>query len=92
MDNTNRDEMGRLAIYNNLPARPAYLKKVVKILAGSPQIKVSVIVKKTKLTKTQVLCTLEELLKRQDVVNKRVGGVLTYDLADEKVTKKYETF
>jgi len=60
--------MTQLAPYNKLPSKPEYIDKVLKILLKHPGLRPIDIERKSKLTKTQVMCTLEELIKNGQVV------------------------
>jgi hypothetical protein len=56
-----------LAPYNKLPAKPEYIAKVLALLEKQPDSRPIDIERKTRLTKTQVMCTLQELLRDEKV-------------------------
>lgn len=59
--------MLKLAPYNKLPTRPEYITKVMKMLEKNPESRPVDIERKTGLTRTQVMCTLEHLLKEDQI-------------------------
>lgn len=73
--------MLKLAPYNRLPTKPEYVTKVVTMLEKYPESRPVDIERKTGLTKTQVMCTLEQLFKdnKIKVVN---GSSRRYSLAE----------
>ena len=60
--------MVNLAPYNKLPPKPEYIAKVVAVLHKNPDSRPVDIEKKTGLTKTQVMCTLEQLIRERKVL------------------------
>lgn len=54
--------------FNKLPPKPEYLKKIQTAFAKKEYLSEQELIKNTKLTKTQVLCALEELINRGEVV------------------------
>ncbi len=59
--------MVKLAPFNKLPPRPEYINSITKVLTETPNLRPIDIEKITKLTRTQVLCTLDLLLKEGKV-------------------------
>jgi hypothetical protein len=59
------------ASFNTLPPRAEYLSAVRKVLALNKEMTLSTIVQAAKLTRTQTLCALEELVRT---------GIVVYDL------------
>ncbi len=53
--------MGKLAGYNKLPPRPEYISSVLSKL-DLQELSLAEIIKQTRLTRTQVACTLDVLL------------------------------
>ena len=72
----------RLTPLNTLPPRDEYLQKVCRVLIKSERTEKEILVA-TGLTKTQALCALEVLIKRnvvvKDVKNKRFKLVTSVD-------------
>ncbi len=68
--------------FNKLPPRPEYIAKVLAMLNKHPDSRPLEIERKTGLTRTQVMCTLEQLLKENKI---RVieGGTRLYSLAED---------
>lgn len=60
----------RLAPYNSLPPRPEYTQKVVACLSDGKDWTAFNLCKATGLTKTQVLCTLEQLIASEKISTK----------------------
>ncbi len=59
--------MAQLAPFNKLPSKPEYMDKVLGILTKYPRSSPLDIERRTKLTKTQVMCTLETLIREGSV-------------------------
>lgn len=53
--------MGKIAGFNKLPPRPEYISLVTSSLDGQ-EASLAELIAKTKLTKTQVSCTLDMLI------------------------------
>lgn len=65
--------------FNTLPARPEYLKKVTSALKRRSELKVADLVQATGMTRTQVMCALEELVRQGKVIQH--SGALQFSLA-----------
>jgi len=74
--------MLNLAPYNKLPPRPEYITKIVAMLEKHPDSRPVDIERNTGLTKTQVMCTLE-LLLRDKKIEVVTGRPRSYRLADK---------
>ena len=64
--------------YNTLPARPLYIKKVLSALKGDGLLTALDIQKKTGLTKTQVVCTLDALSGDEIIEKVQLKGKSLY--------------
>jgi len=74
--------MVNLAPYNRLPPKPSYIKKVLATLEQNPESRPIDIERNTGLTRTQVMCTLEQLLQENKI--KAVSGKSrSYSLVEE---------
>jgi sugar-specific transcriptional regulator TrmB len=71
----------RLAPYNSLPPRKEYIDKILKMLSNYAGARPIDIEKKTKLTRTQIMCTLEQLL-REGRIKSSLSRPTTYSLND----------
>jgi len=60
--------MVKLATYNKLPPRPEYINKIIVVLSKYTELRPIDIERKTKLTKTQVMCSLDQLLEEGKIV------------------------
>jgi len=60
--------MANLAPYNRLPPKPEYINKIIAMLSKHPESRPIDMERKTRLTKTQVMCTLEQLLREKKVI------------------------
>ena len=69
----------RLNRFNDLPPKPEYLQRVRLAMRKQPVASAVTLVTITGLTRTQVLCALEELLKLGEVV-REPGPKLTFRL------------
>ena len=58
--------MGKLAGFNKLPPRPIYIELVMKSLEKQ-SLTLSEIIAKTRLTRTQVACTLDMLIADNNI-------------------------
>ena len=72
--------MLNLAPYNKLPPKPEYMSKVLAVLQKYPDSRPVDIERKTRLTRTQVMCTLEQLL-RENKIKVTSGSPRCYRLA-----------
>lgn len=55
-----------LAPFNSLPPRPEYIEKVITCLTKE-DLQLAGLISKTKLTRTQVACTLDSLIAKKKV-------------------------
>lgn len=62
----------KLDMFNTLPPRPEHIAKITNALQPDMELKVAELVGGTGLTKTQVLCALN-LLVRQDLVAQKIN-------------------
>jgi len=83
--------MTKLALFNKLPARAAYIVRVLDALKKASPLKVGDIEKATKLTKTQALCTLEKLIEDQVICSYREKGIVLYALAENNTNPDQNT-
>ncbi|MCY1543043.1 hypothetical protein D9M68_788350 [compost metagenome] len=60
--------MIKLAHYNKLPPRQQDIDSVLRILKKGEPLQLKDIIAKSKLTRTQVLCSLEALLNSGEVI------------------------
>ena len=72
--------MSRLAHFNSLPSRTEYIKRVLSTLDGGSSYTLMELQRKTKLTRTQVACTLDDLLSKGEVSSTRLDGKVVYTL------------
>lgn len=56
----------KLAYFNKLPAKAEYIQAVLNVLTGK-ELPLNQIQKKTGLTKTQVACSLEQLIAENQI-------------------------
>lgn len=61
------NRMPGLSPFNSLPPKPEYINKVLAMLEKHPDSRLMDIERKTRLTKTQVMCTIKELLKEKKI-------------------------
>ncbi len=77
----------RLSPFNSLPAKPEHILMVRRALKPQKEFSVSELIMATGLTKTQLLCSLEELIKSGEAVRnletKKFGAI---SLQDSKTT------
>ncbi|WEK33040.1 MAG: hypothetical protein P0Y58_12905 [Candidatus Pseudomonas phytovorans] len=69
--------------FNLLPPRSEDIVKVRHILANGREYKLTELINKSKLTKTQVLCSLQHLANSGDVMIFTAGKTKTFKLASE---------
>ncbi len=74
--------MKKLAIYNTLPPRPEYILLVKKALTKK-ELSLSSLIKETKLTKTQVACTLDKLIAENIVSQNKIESKIYYKVYNE---------
>lgn len=67
-----------LAYYNKLPTRPEYISKVLSALKEERGYQLMEITRASRLTRTQVLCALSELVASDVVSIVRESGVVRY--------------
>lgn len=67
-----------LAYYNKLPARPEYVSKVEEALKGGGSYQLMDLIRLSRLTRTQTLCALDELLLKDLIGVSKDGGVVRY--------------
>jgi hypothetical protein len=58
----------RLDRFNSLPPKPMHSKRVRSLLGGGDEFNVSEIVARTGLTRTQVLCALDPMVRDGEVI------------------------
>jgi hypothetical protein len=69
----------KLNRFNDLPVRPEYLRKLRPVLAKKGEARVADLVGATGLTRTQVLCALEELVRTGEA--RKAADSLTFSWA-----------
>lgn len=67
-----------LAYYNKLPTRPEYVARLLEVLKGGESYQLMQAIRLSRLTRTQVLCALDELIAKGDVEIIRGGGTVRY--------------
>ena len=75
--------MDKLAYYNKLPPKQSYVEKAKKAVRSKPGSRQIDVIRATKLTKTQALCALEELIKTGVIHTERKGGVPVYFISED---------
>ena len=60
--------MSKVGYFNTLPPKPEYLRKVRNALTTESPLSLHKIVKATGLTKTQVACTLEQMVADGEII------------------------
>ena len=72
--------MVRLDYFNRLPAREEHLSSVRKIMCSGRRFQLKSIILRTGLSRTQVLCALQELMASNDIACETVGRVKFFSL------------
>lgn len=76
--------MIKIDYFNLLPPRQQDIVKLRSILANGQEYRLTDLVMKSKLTKTQVLCSLQHLADNGAVTIITTGKTKTYKLASER--------
>jgi hypothetical protein len=69
-----------MSSFNTLPARPAYIAKVLGALGDGHSMSAFDIQNKTGLTKTQTLCTLDNLISVKKIEKVRIKANSLYQI------------
>jgi predicted ArsR family transcriptional regulator len=75
--------MAGLAAFNNRPPKPEYAQKIIRVLKRKQSCRLIDLTKATKLTKTQVMCSLDELLTTGVVIISLQSDSKFYSLKDK---------
>ena len=70
--------MAQLANFNRLRTKPEYIEKVMRLMKKHKKLNLSQIIMGTKLTMTQVKCTLDHLMSIGQIARSDAEKVFVY--------------
>ncbi len=72
--------MAKLDYFNRLPAREEHISLVQDLMRGGGKYQLKTIILRTRLSRTQVMCTLQALIDNKRVMSETVGKARFYSL------------